>query len=85
MSIPEPTIHDLHSTVLEPLLVIIENELDAVERKADSAKRHRAHHPELDLVKSADDYWSGQFAALMKLRRNLAATQASAIERETGA
>jgi hypothetical protein len=75
--IPEPTIHDLHSAHLEPLLVIIEKEIESVERKSDSAKRFG--------VASVDHYFSGQFAALMKLRRNLSATQASAIERETGA
>jgi hypothetical protein len=75
--VPEPTIHDLHSTALEPLLVIIEKELDSLDRKQDSAKRFG--------VESVDHYFSGQIAALNKLRRNLAATQAAAIERETGA
>lgn len=76
-TIPEPTIHDLHSAHLEPVLVIIERELDALDRKSASAKRLG--------VRSVDHYFSGQYAALMKLRRNLAATQAGAIERETGA
>jgi hypothetical protein len=75
--IPEPTINDLHSAHLEPLLVLIENELDAIDRKHASAIDR-----DLGEIRS---YMAGQKVALQKLRRNLSATQASAIERETGA
>lgn len=75
--IKEPTIHDLHSAHLEPVLIVVERELDAVERKLKSA---------IDQDESdTQHHMAGQQAALLKLRRNLAATQASAVERETGA
>ena len=77
MNIPEPTINDLHSAHLEPVLIVVERELDAIERKLKSA---------IDQEESEiQHYMAGQQAALLKLRRNLAATQAGAIERETGA
>ena len=73
--IKEPSINDLHSAHLEPVLIVVERELDAIERKLKSA---------IDQEESEiQHYLAGQQAALMKLRRNLSSAQASAIERET--
>lgn len=67
--IPEPTIHDLHSTTLEAFLVAIEKQMDFEHKNADP------NH----FIASAVD------AALVRLYNNVRCEQVSAIERETGA
>lgn len=68
-NIPEPTIYDLHSTVLEPFLVAIEREMDFHHRNAD---------PNTFIAGAVD-------AALVRLYNEVRCAQVSAIERETGA
>ena len=80
--IAEPIINDLHSAHIEPMLIVVERELDAVDRKLNANKQWRDKHPDAEPL---IHYFNGQKSVLEKLRRNLAATQASAIERETGA
>jgi hypothetical protein len=67
--IPEPTIHDLHSAVLETFLVAIEKQMD---------NEHKSADPNHDIASAVD-------AVLVRLYNNVRCAQVSAIERETGA